>query len=66
MITAMQSRDNGQLNKLVKKSQDTQEEWENVVDHLGRNILHYAVEYNNIPLVKTLISCGLNIKRGCL
>ena len=66
MITAMQSRDNGQLNKLVKKLQDTQEEWENVVDHLGRNILHYAVEYNNIPFVKTLISCGLNIKRGCL
>ena len=67
MINAMQSRDNDQLNKLVKKLQDTQEEWENVADHLGRNILHYAVEYNNIALVKTLISCGLNIntQEGC-
>ncbi len=38
-----------------------------VTDHLGRSILHYAVEYNNIPLVKTLISCGLNInvQEGC-
>jgi ankyrin repeat protein len=67
MINAMQSRGDEQLNKLVKKLQDTQDEWENVTDHLGRSILHYAVEYNNIPLVKTLISCilNINVQEGC-
>jgi hypothetical protein len=48
MITAMQSRDNEQLNKLVKKLQDTQEDWENVADHLSRNILYYIMRWNII------------------
>ena len=67
MLRAMQSKESEALSKLVKKLQDTQKEWEDVEDHLGRNILHYAVEYNNTPLVKTLLSSGLNIniQEGC-
>ena len=35
--------------------------WENVKDHNGRTILHAAVENGNIPLVKTLITVGVDI-----
>ena len=43
------------------------QEWEAVTDHLGRNILHCAVENGNVSLVKTLLSAGLNInvQEGC-
>ena len=66
MLNAMQSKETEPLRKLVKKLQDTQKDWENVEDHLGRNILHYAVKYNNL-LVKTLLSSALNInvQEGC-
>ena len=38
-----------------------------MTDHLGRSILHCAVENGNISLVKTLLSAGLNInvQEGC-
>ena len=60
MLNAMQSREGERMNKFLKTLQDSHMDWENVTDHLGRNVLHYAVEYNNIPLVKTLLSCGVN------
>ncbi len=67
MLNAMQSREDERFNKLVKKLQYSREDWENITDHLGRNILHHAVEYNNIPLVKTLLSSGVNVnvQEGC-
>lgn len=67
MLHAMQSQEDGKFNQLIKKLENAQNEWETVLDHLGRNILHHAVEYNNIPLVKTLLSAGINIniQEGC-
>ena len=67
MINAMQSTESGDLVKLVDKLHNTGDNWEIVTDHLGRNILHCAVENGNIPLVKTLLSAGLNInvQEGC-
>ena len=67
MLNAMQSQEDGKFCKLVRNLQDTQKDWEAVTDHLGRNVLHQAVEYNNVPLVKTLLSAGLNIntQEGC-
>ena len=67
MLNAMQSREGERMSKFLKTLQDSRMDWENVTDHLSRNVLHYAVEYNNIPLVKTLLSCGVNInvQEGC-
>ncbi len=37
------------------------DDWKLVTDHHGRTLLHAAVENENVPLVKTLISTGVNI-----
>ena len=55
MLNAMQSRERTDFSKLANKLRGTRQEWEVVTDHLGRNILHCAVENGNISLVKTLL-----------
>lgn len=67
MLNAMQSRESTDFSKLSDKLRSTRQEWEFVTDHLGRNILHCAVENGNISLVKILLSAGLNInvQEGC-
>ena len=44
MLNAMQSREGERMSKFLKTLQDSRMDWENVADHLGRNVLHYAVE----------------------
>ena len=67
MLNAVRSRERTDFSKLADKLRSTRQEWEVVTDHLGRNILHCAVENGNISLVKTLLSAGLNInvQEGC-
>jgi hypothetical protein len=43
MLNAMQSSEHSDLVKLINKLHNSRDNWEIVTDHLGRNILHYAV-----------------------
>ena len=67
MLNAMQAREGERRSKFLKTLQDSRMDWENVTNHLGCNVLDYAVEHNNISLVKMLLSCGVNInvQVGC-
>ncbi|RUA04433.1 MAG: hypothetical protein DSY43_06265, partial [Gammaproteobacteria bacterium] len=41
--------------------------WETKTDHFNRTVLHYAIECNNVSMVRVLLAVGVNpnIKEGC-
>jgi flagellin-specific chaperone FliS len=61
MWEAQQDKDTSRFDKFIDWLSSHRNYWENVKDHNGRTILHAAVENGNIPLVKTLVTVGVDI-----
>ena len=64
---ARQSIDPAAVVQFKQYLQTNKELWENVKDHHGCSVLHYAVQNGNHSLVQTLINAGINpnIKMRC-
>ena len=56
-----QQNDTVEFVKFITWLDNNRNQWENIKDHYGRTILHKAIENGNIPLVKTLVTAGINI-----
>ena len=67
MWQARQSIDPAAVVQFKQYLQTNKELWENVNDHHGCSVLHYAVQNGNHSLVQTLINAGINpnIKERC-
>lgn len=61
MWEAHQSNDPEKFEEFIGWLDSHVDDWKHVTDHHKRTLLHAAVEQENMPLVKTLISTGVDI-----
>ncbi|KAI8490282.1 hypothetical protein Bbelb_320200 [Branchiostoma belcheri] len=55
------------LDEFAKYVLDTKDNWNSIVDHLGRSLVHVVVETGNVRLLKYIVAAGVNVdsEEGC-